>query len=276
MYATPATPLNNMGSPMLSTAEIDHLWSSLSTFSVWRHREYAVPSPDTMTVFPRRRFREEIIRRSRVPSERLQSGLVDACPRFSVHPDTDMRARLAEFGFIYGTEPGVSLYDRYYLEIRDEGRVRIGYQQIAGGRHVATLDAAQSERLIDRLAGLLAQRDLEDRAAEQADAERRLRQAGRALQVAKSEDDVVQELGSLSVQDRVVRLPQEPLKHYARIKQLMLDAGGRDGSDVWGGYFEFPVGIDPTEVLTRLQAVWSTSPPSRPWDTVRWSRTFSA
>ena len=61
--------------------------------------------------------------------------------------------------------------------------------------------------------------------------------------------DVLSELRLLVVDGNRLRLPQQPLQHYAKIKQLLMAAFARYNR---GGYFEFTKGIDAGEVLAKL------------------------
>lgn len=172
-------------------------------------------------------MRQSIYRRAGLDDQALTKA--GRFPTFFLTINDDLAAVIADL-CIY---PIVTAEDYYFEIIEDRFFVR--YQHIIGSRHLATLSAdTLSAICIVLAAGLMS--GVSPRAV---------------VKPVTGPLSVEDELALLVAEDNRLQLPTSHLAHYAEIKKRITRAGGRYNSR---GYFEFPVGVVPTEVLDGLLA----------------------
>ncbi|ABM96997.1 SAM-dependent methyltransferase [Methylibium petroleiphilum] len=163
------------------------------------------------------------------------------CPSFSVDLFPELKLAIGE-NMIYSQVDDRS----YYLELfqianGDEYRLYAKYQQIIGSR----LMARPAKSMVTAICIALAAQLMEQ--AKQADS---ARNAPAPLALARKAMTEQEEINLLLLSGDRIQLPEQHLRHYARIKARIEKAGGSYNA---GGYFEFPAGLNAGEVLEQLK-----------------------
>lgn len=126
-------------------------------------------------------------------------------------------------------------HNNFYTEVCGNDGLYLRYQSICGSRLLGFLSAGQKSAICIVLAGLLMEKQT---------------QAGVAVKApTPTPTTEAEEMALLTASDDKLLLPKVQLKFYAGIKAKVMKAGGRYNSR---GYFVFPVGINPADVLSQL------------------------
>lgn len=173
------------------------------------------------------------------------------CASFYVELFPELKEALAS-NMIYG-QPSRELY---YLELfqsqSDPSQYRMisKYQTILGFRFMFCPTAEFVDAMVAEMAAVLKveRGDLFTRGPKPPQVPARSLAAPQQTAVATTEQD---ELQTLLLDGDVIRLPEQHLRHYARIKLAIEKAGGSYNA---GGYFSFLAGINAGEVLKQLQS----------------------
>lgn len=224
---------------MLSTAQIDEMLATLRVSDRTKARE---PGWLWLNVSDQG---AAIAERSGVqPSHKVYGELLE------VRITPAVSAVLGEM--IYGNDPKTDLDSHYYLQVIENRRFFVRYQQIIGSREAGEFSPQQYETVIERSAQLVAEKHGVVRQASIAAAEKALEGAGSWKAGRELDAEMASQLGLLTVnvEQRRILLPKEHLSKYPAIKKLLETAGGTYSSKGW---FQYREGIDVQEVLHRLQ-----------------------
>lgn len=173
------------------------------------------------------------------------------CASFYVELFPELKEALAS-NMIYGTPSR----DLYYLELfqsQNDSRqfcMNAKYQSILGFRYMFRPTAEFVDAMVAEMAAVLKveRSDLFTTTPKVQGLPARVPPATRHTAVGGTEQD---ELQTLILDGDVIRLPEQHLRHYARIKLAIEKAGGSYNA---GGYFSFLAGINAGEVLKQLQS----------------------
>lgn len=161
------------------------------------------------------------------------------CPSFSVELFPELKLAIGE-NMIYSQVDDRSYYlELFQINNGEEYRLFAKYQQIIGSR----LLARPAPEFVSAIATVLAAQLMEQMKAPATPAPA----VPAASAAAKTEQE---EINLLLLNGDRIQLPEQHLRHYARIKTRIVKAGG---SYNVGGYFEFPAGLDAGEVLKQLK-----------------------
>jgi len=154
-------------------------------------------------------------------------------PRSALCLDETLIARIEAAGVIYLLrDPHVA--DRYYVEYVAECRsLWLKYQQIIGSRLLIAMGEEHAARFEEAV------RDLHPRST-----------AATPIKAIGNDQGLIAEIGLLTVQEQRIELPRQHLAHYARIKTMLLAAGGRYARNG----FSFASGRDAEDSLAQLRA----------------------
>lgn len=184
-------------------------------------------------------LRDQVCLLAGLDRQELQRNSV--CPTFSVYLYPELKKAIGEC-MIYSQVDSRSYYlELFKIDNGDEYRLCAKYQQILGWRLMATPSKSMVTAICVALAAQL---------MEQAAKPSKTTKEAQVLAAASKGLTEQQEVDLLThAGDRIV-LPQQKLKHYAKIKVRIEKAGGRYHT---GGYFDFPPGIDAAHVLSQMQ-----------------------
>lgn len=164
------------------------------------------------------------------------------CPSFSVTLYPELKRAIGQ-SMIYGQVDDRSYYlELFQIDNGDEFRLFAKYQQIIGSRLMARPSKAMVTAICMALAAQL---------MEASNARSPARSPAAPLALVRKAATEQEEVQTLTLDGATIRLPEQQLRHYAKIKVWIERAGGRYHS---GGFFDFPAGIDAAHVLVQLQA----------------------
>lgn len=176
-------------------------------------------------------FRDEIYELANVSEDTRAMWTIKSChPTFAINITRSL-ANLITTNCIYH---GAFAAD-YYLELIEDGRLFVKYQYILGSRYLVELSPDDMVSLKSSYVDLL-QAMFPDETG------------GNAIALNK---DVIAEIAQLILDGNNIRLPTGKLAHYARIKVLLEQGGGKYGR---GGVFTFPESLSAADLLEKLQA----------------------
>jgi len=151
-------------------------------------------------------------------------------PRVALRLDDGLTAAIEATGVIYPLHHA-KIGDDYYVEyIAEQRTLWLKYQQIIGSRLLISLTEAQAARFEDAIL--------------------RLRRPRPVAAPDAGLPTLLDEIALLTVRGQRIDLPALQLQHYARIKALIQNAGGRYARNG----FSFGAGCDVEAMLSQLRA----------------------